>query len=33
MDEYKQAEQAFNNEVGLRLRFENKINEIHGVYS
>ena len=33
VEEYKQAEQAFNQEVSLRLRFENKINEIHGIYS
>ena len=26
LEEFKQAEQAFNNQVGLRLRYENKIN-------
>lgn len=32
LEDYKEAEQAFNEEVSLRLRFENKINEIHGVH-
>lgn len=32
MEDYKEAEQAFNEEVSLRLKFENKINEIHGVH-
>jgi uncharacterized protein (DUF3084 family) len=33
MEEFKQAEEAFNSEVTLRLHFENKINEIHGVHT
>ena len=32
MEDFKEAEQAFNEEVSLRLKFENKINEIHGVH-
>jgi hypothetical protein len=32
MEDFKEAEQSFNQEVSLRLKFENKINEIHGIH-
>ncbi len=31
-EDFKQADQAFNEEVSLRLKFEHKINEIHGLH-
>lgn len=31
-EEYRLADSAFNEEVGLRLQFEHKINELHGVH-
>jgi len=31
-EDLKQVDQAFNQEVSLRLKFEHKINEIHGVH-
>lgn len=30
--DFHEAEQAFNQEILLRLKYENRINEIHGVY-
>lgn len=32
LEDFKEAEQAFNEEVALRLRYESKINEIHGIH-
>ena len=32
LDDYHEAEQSFNEEILLRLKYETKINEIHGVY-
>ena len=32
MEEYNTSDQAFTEEVGLRFRFETKINEIYGLY-
>ncbi|EAR96589.2 hypothetical protein TTHERM_00490570 (macronuclear) [Tetrahymena thermophila SB210] len=31
-EDFKQADQAFNEEVGLRLQFEHKINELHSIH-
>lgn len=31
-EDYKQADIAFNDEVALRLKFEYRINEIHGIH-
>ena len=32
-EEFKQTDIAFNEEVALRLKFEYKINNIHGIHS
>jgi hypothetical protein len=32
MEDFKQAEVAFSEEVSLRLMFENKISEVHALY-
>lgn len=31
-EDFKQADLAFNDEVALRLKFEYRINEIHGIH-
>ena len=32
LNDFHEVEQSFNQEINLRLRYENKINNIHGVY-
>ena len=32
LQDFHEAEQSFNQEIMLRLKYENRINEIHGVF-